>query len=320
MRPRILLWSPLDDYLADLLGASPAIRFGRVRSAAELTEALADADGIVMLGHLYTAEVAALVRQAGRRLRWIQLTTAGYDGFTFHGVPPTVAVTNAGHSHAPMVAEHAMTLLAALTRRLHLFAEPQARHVFDRAIALPLATLEGSTVAILGYGGIGRETARRAKAFGARVVAVARSARQDEFADAVVASDALHAVLAEADSLVVTAALTEETKGMIDAPALAAMKPGGLLVNIARGAIVDTAALVEALMSGHLAGAGLDVTDPEPPPEHPLWSCPNLIVTPHISGLGSPAVRRRIGTLVMENLARFVAGEELRHRVAGDRA
>jgi phosphoglycerate dehydrogenase-like enzyme len=320
MRPRILLWSPLDDYLADLLGASPAIRFGRVRSAAELTEALADADGIVMLGHLYTAELAALVRQAGRRLRWIQLTTAGYDGFTFHGVPPTVAVTNAGHSHAPMVAEHAVTLLAALTRRLHLFAEPQARHVFDRAIALPLATLEDSTVAILGNGGIGRETARRAKAFGARVVAVARSARQDEFADAVVASDALHAVLAEADSLVVTAALTEETKGMIDAPALAAMKPGGLLVNIARGAIVDTAALVEALMSGHLAGAGLDVTDPEPPPEHPLWSCPNLIVTPHISGLGSPAVRRRIGTLVMENLARFVAGEELRHRVAGDRA
>jgi phosphoglycerate dehydrogenase-like enzyme len=316
MRPRILLWSPLDDYLADLLGASPAIRFGRVRSAAELMEALADADGIVMLGHFYTADVAVLMRKAGRRLRWIQLTTAGYDGFTFHGVPETVAVTNAGHSHAPMVAEHAVTLLAALTRRLHLFAEPQARHAFDRAIALPLATLEDSTVAILGYGGIGRETARRAKAFGARVVAVARSARQDEFADAVVPSDALHAVLAEADSLVVTAALTEETKGMIDASALAAMKPGGLLVNIARGAIVDTAALVEALMSGHLAGAGLDVSDPEPPPpDHSLWSCPNLIVTPHISGLGSPAVRRRIGALVMENLSRFVAGEELRHRV-----
>ena len=95
------------------------------------------------------------------------------------------------------------------------------------------------------------------------------------------------------------------------------MKPGGILVNIARGPIVDTAALVEALMSGRLAGAGLDVTDPEPPPpDHPLWSCPNLIVTPHVSGLGSPAVRRRIGALVMENLGRFVAGETLNHRVA----
>jgi phosphoglycerate dehydrogenase-like enzyme len=316
MPPRILLWSPLDDYLADLLGGAPAIGFGRVRSTAELAGALPDADGIVMLGHFYTADVAALVREKGRRLRWIQLTTAGYDGFTFHGVPSTIAVTNAGHSHAPMVAEHAVTLLTALTRRLDLFAEPQSRHVFDRRIALPLATLEDSTVAILGYGGIGRETARRAKAFGARVVAVARSARQDEFADAIVPAHQLHAVLAQADSLVVTAALTEETKGMIDAHAMAAMKPGGVLVNIARGAIVDTTALVEALMSGRLAGAGLDVTDPEPPPpDHPLWSCPNLIVTPHISGMGSPAVRRRIGTLVMDNLARFVAGEDLRHRV-----
>lgn len=316
MPPRILLWSPLDDYLADLLCAAPAIGFGRVRSTAELAEALPDADGIVMLGHFYTADVAALVREKGRRLRWIQLTTAGYDGFTFHGVPATITITNAGHSHAPMVAEHAVMLLAALTRRLHLFTEPQARHAFDRGIALPLVTLEDSTVAILGYGGIGRETARRVNAFGARVVAVARSARQDEFADAIVPAHELHAVLAQADSLVVTAALTEETKGMVDAHALAAMKPGGLLVNIARGAIVDTAALVEALMSGRLAGAGLDVTDPEPPPPgHPLWSCPNLIVTPHVSGMGSPAVRRRIGALVMDNLARFVACEDLRHRV-----
>ena len=317
MKPHILLWSPLDDYLADLLSASPAIRFSRVRSPADLAALLPETDGIVMLGHFYTADVAALVRQKGERLRWIQLTTAGYDGFTFHGVPETVAVTNAGHSHGPMVAEHAIMLLAALTRRLPLFAEPQSRHVFDRNIALPLATLEDSTVAILGYGGIGRETARRAKAFGAKVIAIARSARDDEFADAIVPSPQLHTVLAEADSLIVTAALTEETKGMIDAPALEAMKPGGILVNIARGGIVDTAALIQALNTGHLAAAGLDVTDPEPPPpDHPLWTCPNLLVTPHISGLGSPAVRRRIGALVMDNLSRFVAGEALSCRVA----
>ena len=317
MPPHILLWSPLDDYLADLLGAEPAIRFSRVRSITDLTESLPDADGIVMLGHFYTADVAALVRQKGRRLRWIQLTTAGYDGITFHGVPETVAVTNAGHSHGPMVAEHAIMLLAALTRRLHLYVEPQSRHVFDRNIAPPLATLEDSTVAILGYGGIGRETARRAKAFGARVIAIARSARDDVFADAIVPSSQLHRVLVEADSLIVTAALTEETKGMIDAQALKAMKPNGILVNIARGPIVDTPALIDALHSGHLAAAGLDVTDPEPPPpDHPLWSCPNLIVTPHVSGLGSPAVRRRIGALVMDNVGHFLAGTPLSSRVA----
>src|ERR1700733_13098196 len=121
MPPRILLWSPLDDYLADLLGGATAIGFGRVRSTAELAGARPDADGIVMLGHFYTADVAALVREKGRRLRWIQLTTAGYDGFTFHGVPSTIAVTNAGHSHAPMVAEHAVMLLGALTRPLTMF-------------------------------------------------------------------------------------------------------------------------------------------------------------------------------------------------------
>jgi len=98
---------------------------------------------------------------------------------------------------------------------------------------------------------------------------------------------------------------------------LQAMKPGGVLVNIARGGIVDTAALIAALNSGQLAGAGLDVTDPEPPPpDHPLWACPNLLVTPHVSGMGSPAVRRRIGALVMENVSRFAAGEALSCRVA----
>jgi glyoxylate reductase len=95
------------------------------------------------------------------------------------------------------------------------------------------------------------------------------------------------------------------------------MKPNGILVNIARGPIVDTAALIEALNSGHLAAAGLDVTDPEPPPpDHPLWLCPNLIVTPHVSGMGSPAVRRRIGALVIDNIGRFVAGLALSCRVA----
>jgi len=318
MPPLILLWSPFDDYLATMLSALSEIRFARVGSEHELKAVLSEAEAIVMVGHFYTAEVAALVRDHGARLRWIQLTTAGYDGVTFHGVPPSVTVTNAGHSHAPAVAEHAVTLLCALTRRLPLFAEPQARHVFDRAIGLPLTTLEDVTVVILGYGGIGRETARRVKAFGARVIGVVRTARADDLADEVVASADLHAALRQADALVIAAALTEQTRGMVDAAALAALKPGAVLVNIARGAIVDTDALIAALHSGHLAAAGLDVTDPEPPPlDHPLWDSPNLIITPHISGLGSPAVQRRIGAVVRGNLGRFLAGERLAHIVAG---
>lgn len=317
MTSRILLWSPMDDYLAELLGSLDGVDFHRVRSEAELAQFLPTADAMVMLGHLYTAPVAALIRARAPRLRWLQLTTAGYDGITFHGVPGTIAVTNAGHSHAPMVAEHAVTLLTALIRRLPCYAEPQSRHVFDRGIALPLTTLEDATVAILGYGGIGQQTAMRIKAFGTRVIAIARSGRADERVERIVPATALHATLAEADALVIACALTEGTKGMVDAAALAAMKPGGVLVNVARGAIVDTMALVAALNSGHLAGAGLDVTDPEPPPpDHPLWSCPNVIITPHVSGVGSAAVRRRIAAVVRGNVERFQAGRDLAYRVA----
>jgi len=317
MPARILLWSPLDDYLAKQLSSLPAVDLRRVHTQDELADALPASDAIVMLGHLYTAEVAALIRARGDRLRWIQFTTAGYDGVSFHGVRPGVTVTNAGHSHAPMVAEHAVSLLTALTRRLPCFAAPQARHAFDRAIALPLATLEESTVVILGYGGIGREIARRLKAFDATVLAIARTSRADPFADGIYQASELHDVLTRADALVIACSLTAQTRGMIDAPALVAMKRGSVLVNIARGAIVDTMAVVDALHSGHLAGAGLDVTDPEPPPpDHPLWSCPNLIVTPHVSGIGSQAVRRRIAALIRENVGRFVSGENLMSVVA----
>lgn len=314
---RILLWSPADPYLADLLAGLDGVDPRVVRSIDELAAELPAAEGMVMLGHLYTAPVAALVRDRAPGLRWIQLTTAGYDGITFHGVPNTVAVTNAGHSHAPMVAEHALTLLTALTRRLHSFAGRQAVHAFDRAIPLPPATLEDATVAVLGFGGIGREIALRLRAFRARVVAIARSPRPDDLADRVVGADGLLTALAESDALVVACALTAETKGLIDAAALAALKPGAVLVNIARGAVVDTMALVGALNSLHLSGAGLDVTEPEPPPvDHPLWSCPNLIITPHVSGVGSPAVRRRIAAVVRGNVERFQAGRDLEHVVA----
>lgn len=314
---RIVLFSPADPYLADLLAELDGVDPRVVGSVDELAAELPAAEGMVMLGHLYTAPVAALVRERAARLRWIQLTTAGYDGVTFHGVPDTIAVTNAGHSHAPMVAEHALTLLTALTRRLHSFAARQAVHAFDRAVPLPPTTLEDATVAVLGFGGIGREIALRLRAFRSRVIAVARTPRHDDLADRVVGAEGLLGALAESDALVVACALTPQTRGMIDAAALMALRPGGLLVNIARGGIVDTDALMAALRGGHLAGAGLDVTDPEPPPaDHPLWTCPNVIITPHISGVGSAAVRRRIADVVRENVGRFQADQPLVHRVA----
>lgn len=210
-----------------------------------------------------------------------------------------------------------MMLLLALVRRLPCYGEGRARRTWERDIPLPLTTLEDSHVVILGYGGIGREIARRLKAFGSRVTVVARSERHDDVADRIVASARFHDALGEADALIIAAALTAETKGMVDARALASLRRGSLLVNIARGGVVDSMALVDALSSGHLYGAGLDVTDPEPlPSDHPLWNCPNFIVTPHVAAFGSAAVRRRFSELLKDNVMRFQQGKRLQHRVA----
>jgi len=314
---RILLWSPLDDYLVDVLESVAGVDFLRIGSLEGLKEHLPGADALVLLGTLCGEPVARAIRAHSDRLRWIQLTTAGYDGISFHGVPTSVVVTNAGYIHAPLIAEHALALLTALIRRLPCYAQPQARGAWDRNIPLPLATLEDANVVILGYGGIGREIARRLKAFGARVTAVARSERSDEFADRIVASSSFYEVLKGADVLIVASALTPETTGMVDARALAALRRGSILVNIARGGIVGSTAIVEALSSGQLYGAGLDVTDPEPLPSgHPLWICPNIIVTPHVAAFGSAAVRRRFSDLLTDNIVRFQQGEQLQHRVA----
>lgn len=319
MNECILIWAPMDRaYLPARIAALPDVRVKIVEGIGDLPGLLPDADAMVMLGHFYTAQSAPMIKQYGTKLRWLQLTTAGYDSVITHGAPAGVVVTNAGHSHGPMVAEHAMMLLLALTRRLPAYTKHQVEHVFDRTIPLPLTSLEEATVAVIGLGGIGRETARRAKAFGAHVLGVSRSGRPEPLVDEVFPAAGLHAALARADAVVIAAALTEETNGLIDDAAIAAMKPGAVLVNIARGAIVRTAPLMAALHSGHLSGAGLDVTDPEPPPpDHPLWDCPNLIITPHLSSIGSVPVRRRIGDVVMENLRRLRAGEKLVHVVAG---
>jgi len=167
-------------------------------------------------------------------------------------------------------------------------------------------------VAPPGMGGIGREVAQRGKGFGMRVLATRRSAAPPpSFVDRQGTPDDLHAFLRESDVVVLCVPLTEETRGMIDAAELALLKPGSYLINIARGPVVDTDALVDALQSGRLAGAGLDVTDPEPlPAEHVLWTMDNVVVTPHVSSRSELTEDRR-WALYIENMRRFGAGEPL---------
>jgi phosphoglycerate dehydrogenase-like enzyme len=273
-------------------------------------------DLLVTDGTSYDAALArALVADKGR-LRWVQLVSMGYDGLTQHGVPAGVTVTNVGGLYAPAVAEHAVALLLALSRRLIDAAGSTAQRVQERGQRRRARLLQDSTIALVGCGRIGREIAVRLQPFGARLAGIARGARHDPVIGSIRPIAALHAALAEADGVILALPLTGETRHLLSATEFGLCKPGLWLVNVARGEIVDTAALAAALRDGRVGGAALDVTDPEPlPPGAELWSCPNLLITPHIGGAGLARAADRVAELVVDNIRRFRDGEALEHVV-----
>jgi phosphoglycerate dehydrogenase-like enzyme len=238
-------------------------------------------------------------------LRVVQTLSAGTDWAEAH-VPPWATLCNARGARDIPVAEWVVGALLAAT-----YGQLQAARVRTWEYAAPLE-LHGTTVLILGHGSIGRAVAARLEPFGVRVIGVASRAR-----DGVHGIDELPALLPEADSVVVLAPLTEATRGMVDAAALARMRDGALLVNAGRGAVVDTGALVAELAAGRLR-AVLDVTDPEPlPAGHPLWEHA-LAVTPHNAGDALAADERAIA-LAAEQLGRFARGEPLANVIRSGR-
>ncbi len=277
---------------------------------------IATADAMICPDHFYSPALAAAVKASATRLRWIQLLTAGYDHVRKNGARPGVAVCNAGAAYAPAVATHAIALLLALQRNIPACVDNKARHAWDRGFTANITTPATSTVVVVGLGPIGREIARLLKAFGSRVIGVTRSARPDPLVDEVARVADLHAILPRADALVLALPLDESSRRLVGAAEFALCKPSAFLVNIARGAIIDQTAFAAALRKGLIAGAGIDVTDPEPlPPEHPLWDAPNLLISPHCSGACGPVAGERLATVVVENLKRFMDGQPLEHVV-----
>jgi phosphoglycerate dehydrogenase-like enzyme len=172
---------------------------------------------------------------------------------------------------------------------------------------------------LVGYGHIGREFAQRVRPFGVHILTVSRSAQRDELVDEALPLSALHQALGRADAIVVVIAHTPETTGLLSDAEFDACRKGALLVNVARGAVVDTQALRRALADGRIGGAALDVTDPEPlPPDHPLWDGPNILISPHFAASGSPRSLQRLGEGVAQNARRLLAGETLLHIVSSD--
>jgi phosphoglycerate dehydrogenase-like enzyme len=286
---------------------APGVEFIVARPGEEAKQA-AKADAVI---GLCSADVLA----AGKSIKWMQLFTAGVERCV--SIPAVaerdILVTNMQRIGGPIIAEHVMGMMLAFTRGLDLYVPAQA-HAEWRRITPPgrMAVVDGKTMLVVGLGGIGSEVAKRAHALGMKVVATRASGRTGpDFVSYVGLPDELPKLASEADFVVNTAPLTPQTTGIFDAAFFAKMKPTAYFINVARGKSVVTSALVEALNSKKIAGAGLDVTDPEPlPPDHPLWKAENVKITPHVandSDLGYDAQIK----VVQENLRRYVAGERM---------
>ncbi len=310
-RPRKVLW--LDDWperLPLLQIVAPDVQIIPFSSDHEAMSDIADADAVI-------GQATPDFLAAGSNIRWVQVGGAGVERYL--DIPRLangeVVLTNGQKLASPEIAEHVMALARALARGLGDAVTAQNSMTWRRSEIVstaPLQRLRGKTILVVGLGGIGTEVARLASAAEMRVTGIRSSRRSGPpFVDRVGLTEDLRAFAAEADVVVNCLPMTPDTAKIFDAALFDVMKPSAFFINVGRGGTVDTNALVAALEKGHIAGAGLDVTDPEPLPQgHPLWKAPNLIITPHYAAR-SDIGRERRWLLYRENLRRFVAGEPL---------
>lgn len=302
---RIIVPNLMPARLNELKRVAPDVLFVPVRSAEDAAKEAGDADAV--LGFC-TADIV----KAGKNLRWIQVGHAGVEkDLNAELAGSSVALTNTQRLYGPNVADQAMALLLCLTRGLREAVPGHGSGVW-KAPEAPPRELHGKTMLVIGLGGIGTQISRRAHAFGMRVMAIdPKDMERPAFVFSLDKPERLTSLIGKADVVVVACPLTKETRGMIGKEQLAGMKKGAYLINIARGGVVDTATLVDALEKKHLGGAGLDVADPEPLPDgHALWKMKNVVISPHIGGQSDEA-RDRQWRLWRENVRRFAAGEPL---------
>lgn len=294
---------------------------GGAPATPEALAAVRDAD--VYLG----AGIPLAVLGAGAGLRWIHSGSGGVSAAVLDAIAGRDLVfTNSAGTHAPPVAETAIAMMLHFARGFDHAVRAQARGRWDRgawdAADGPVREFAGSTVGVIGFGGIGAAIGSRAAALGARVLGLVRTPRSGPSdppgARLLSGDDGLEVLLAESDYVALAAPETARTRGLLDERALRRMKAGAVLVNVARGRLLDEDALVGALRDGPLRGAGLDVFTAEPLAEgHPLWALPNVLITPHVSAV-TPRYWERELALIQENVRRFDAGEPLQNVVDRD--
>lgn len=286
--------------------------FGDDFTPEQRAQAIARADAVI--GEPEIAEI-----QTAEKLTWIQMTWAGTDKYTcVPGFPREIALTTASGAFGAVIAEYVFGGILSLYRRFPSYREQQKRHIWRDCGSE--RTIEGSRVLILGAGDIGESLAERFQAFGAHVTGIRRTAsRCPSCFDEMGTLAELGERLASADIVVGCLPNTPQTRHLLGERELRLMKPDAVLVNVGRGSLIRTDELVRVLQDGHLLGAVLDVTEPEPLPEdHPLWEIDNVILTPHIAGPSlnhAPQTEDKIFSVCCDNLRRWLAGEPLHNQV-----
>lgn len=254
------------------------------------------------------------LRRTAPRLRWIHIWGAGIEHLLpLDWLAPGVALTNNRGVHAPKAGEYMLMAILMLNNSLPALLTAQRRAVWREIFS---TTVEGKTLAVIGVGHMGGTAARRAKDLGMRVLGVRRSRRPHRYVDEIFGPDELGDVLPRADFVLVTLPLTKETHHLLGRAQLDLMRPGAGLINMGRAQVVDYEALRNKLERGELGGAILDVFDPEPlPSDSPLWSTPNLVMTPHVASDDEEEYMPRTLDLVFDNVRRYLGGSVLRNRV-----
>ena len=291
--------------------AHPRVQVRIVHDLSAFAEQVAEADAVI--GSRPYLKLSPEVLKPEGRLRWVQTTTAGVD----QAVTPDllaaghVTITCLKGPPGPLMAEHAILLMLALSRNFPAYLKNQERHIWRRE-GQDWPPLHGHTIAILGVGSSGGNLARVCKAgFGMTVLGMSRTPRAHPYVDRCFDKSELLKVLPEADFVALCLPHTPETKRIIDSAALAAMKSTAYLINVSRGALIDEGALIAAMRAGTIAGAGLDVTTEDPiPKESPLWELPNMIITPHIA-TESVKLSEAVVDFWCENVRRFADNEPL---------
>jgi phosphoglycerate dehydrogenase-like enzyme len=308
----LILFHDAEQYYEHLVPRFPAAKFHAARHAKDAEALVPEVEVIIALGH----HIPPAMIKAAKKLKWIQALTTGTDSLTAPGVlPPHVMLTSTRGVHGPQMSELAFMNMIALQRNFQKALRNQAEAKWQQ---WNQPILEGKTIVIVGLGILAEHLAERCKLFGMTTIGVSGARASAPHFDEVHPRSALAQVTSRADFLMLLVPYTPDTHHLVDREVLAAMKPAAFLVNLARGGVLDEAALIEHLQAGKIAGAALDVFSQQPlPPDNPLWKMPNVIITPNIGGRSDRFVQQTM-SVVVPNLQAYAEGrlKDLRNLVA----